>query len=274
MKTDAYQVVTDRILGLLEEGVVPWQKPWNGGESAPRNLVSKREYRGVNVFLLHAMMFESPFWLTFKQAHSLGGHVKKGEKACPVVFWKWLEVDDKNTGARPGETNTKAKRVPMLRCYSVFNVTQCDGLEGKIPVVAWEPREHDTVEAAERILLGMPKAPTVKTGQAAAFYRPADDQVGMPSLERFDTAEDYYSTLFHELTHSTGHVSRLNRKGCSGVEGQWSKFDYGATAAASMAYLMQQQQDAVGLITFNTKVELNLPHSASPSHLRLLFHEM
>src|SRR5882672_11856655 len=80
MKADAYQVITDRIVGLLEQGVVPWQKPWQGGEMMPKNLVSKRDYRGVNVFLLHAMMYESPYWLTYNQAKELGGHVRKGER--------------------------------------------------------------------------------------------------------------------------------------------------------------------------------------------------
>src|SRR5689334_14374973 len=93
MNATAYQVITDRIVSLLEAGTVPWQKPWNGAELTPKNLISKREYRGVNVFLLNAMGYASPFWLTFKQAAELGGYVKKGESACPVVFWKWLDMD-------------------------------------------------------------------------------------------------------------------------------------------------------------------------------------
>ncbi len=97
MKSDVYQVITDRIVGLLEQGVIPWQKPWRGGEQMPRNLISQREYRGVNVFLLHAVMFESPYWLTFNQAKQLGGHVKQGERACPVVFWKRLDAADKDS---------------------------------------------------------------------------------------------------------------------------------------------------------------------------------
>src|SRR6266498_3995423 len=94
MKADAYQVITDRVITLLEQGVIPWQKPWQSGDLMPRNLISKREYRGVNVFLLHAMSYESPFWLTFNQAKELGSTVRRGEKACPVVFWKWLDVEE------------------------------------------------------------------------------------------------------------------------------------------------------------------------------------
>ena len=130
MSGDVYQVVTDRIIALLEKGVVPWQKPWRGGEQMPRNLVSGHEYRGVNVFLLHAMMYQSPFWLTFHQAKELGGHVKKGERACPVVFWKRLEV------SAPDEPDGK-KTVPFLRYYSVFNVAQCEDIPAdKIPGTA------------------------------------------------------------------------------------------------------------------------------------------
>ncbi len=137
-------IVTDRIIGLLEQGVVPWQKPWRGGEMLPRNLVSKREYRSVNVFLLQAVMYESPFWLTFNQAKELGGHVKKGEHACPVAFWKWLEVaaQDQPTGK---------KTVPFLRYYSVFNAAQCEDIpKDKIPVLNSDKREHSPIVEAEQ----------------------------------------------------------------------------------------------------------------------------
>jgi antirestriction protein ArdC len=112
MKVDPYQVITDRMVSLLEQGTIPRQKPWNNGDLMPRNLVSQKAYRGVNVFLLHAMSYSSPHWLTFKQAQAMGGNVKQGERATPVVFWKWLDVEG------------KAERVPFLRYYSVFNVSQ------------------------------------------------------------------------------------------------------------------------------------------------------
>ena len=209
-----YQIITVRIIGLLEQGTVPWQKPWQGSEQAPQNLVSRKAYRGVNVFLLHAMHYTSPFWVTFKQAQELGGNVRKGERACPVVFWKWLDVE------REGEK----ERVPFLRYYSVFNVAQCDGLEEHVPSVPGATREHSPVESAERIVATMPKRPDVRHGLGQAFYSPGADYVGMPAPEQFRSGEDYYSVLFHELTHSTGHESRLARKGVSGTDGQWSAF--------------------------------------------------
>jgi len=218
MKADAYQVITDRIAGLLEKGVVPWQKPWHSGDQMPRNLVSKREYRGVNVFLLHAMMFESPFWLTFNQAKELGGHVKKGERGSPVVFWKWLDV-------AAMEQPTGRKTVPFLRYYSVFNVAQCEEIPpDKIPALSGSKREHCPITEAERIVAAMPKRPEIGHGGGRACYSPSLDRVTMPQPETFRTAQDYYSVLFHELTHATGHESRLNRKGVGSSDGEWSAF--------------------------------------------------
>jgi antirestriction protein ArdC len=164
MKSDVYQVVTDRIVGLLEQGVVPWQELWRGGEMMPRNLVSKMPYRGVNVFLLDAMSYQGPFWLRFNQTKDLGGHVKKGEHACPVVFWKWLEV---SAPERP----TGKKTAPFLRYYSVFNVAQCEGVPAeKIPVLNVNEREHNPIAEAEQIVANMPKKPEIRLGGGRACY--------------------------------------------------------------------------------------------------------
>src|SRR6266487_2079754 len=209
-----YEIITQRIIALLEQGTIPWQKPWRAGEQAPQNLISKKHYRGINVFLLNAMHYSSPFWLTFKQAQELGGNVKRGERACPVVFWKWLDLQNKQTGDK--------ERIPFLRYYSVFNVAQCKGIAA--PVVSEPVREHSPVQTAEKIVAGMPKRPGIKHGLAQAFYSPASDFVGMPAADQFNTGEDYYGVLFHELGHSTGHETRLNRKGFSASDGNWSAF--------------------------------------------------
>src|SRR4030095_16015875 len=163
---------------------------------------------------LHAMMYESPYWLTFNQAKELGGNVRRGEKSCPVVFWKWLDVDE----------NDERKRVPFLRYYSVFNVAPCEGIEAHVPKGEETKREHNPIESGERIVSAMPRRPEIKHGLDRAYYSPAGDYVGMPSPGQFKSGEDYYSVLFHELTHSTGHESRLNRKGVSGSDGLWSAF--------------------------------------------------
>ena len=198
-----YDVITDRILAQLEAGTVPWRKPWNGKAGMPKNLVSGKEYRGINVFLLHSLGYESPYFLTFRQAKKLGGHVSKGEKGCPVVFWKLLEVDRNDDG----EATTR--RVPMLRYYTVFNVAQCEGIDA--PTLDVPERKHEPVQAAQATVEAMPHRPGIVHGYTGAAYSPRTDIVRMPKPGRFESSEAYYKTLFHELTHSTGHSSRLNR---------------------------------------------------------------
>lgn len=222
---NVYEIITSRVLAMLETGVVPWQKPWttaNAGDCLPRNLASGKPYRGVNVFLLHAMSYASPFWLTYRQAEELGGHVRKGEKATPVVFWKWLELESEE---RDEQGKPKSERVPMLRYYSVFNVAQCDGIEAPQPEGSdATKRTHTAIETAEQIVASMPKRPAIAHGGNRACYSPALDRVDMPQAETFDTGEHYYSVLFHELTHATGHESRLKRKSVAGSDGEWSAF--------------------------------------------------
>ena len=219
MNEKVHQVITDRVLALLKQGTVPWHKPWHGGEQMPRNLISRKAYRGVNVFLLHAMAYESPYWLTYKQAQALGGNVRQGEKACPVVFWKWLESEDLD------ERTGTAKQVPMLRYYSAFNVGQCEGIAHHVPALpSGNGNAHQPIPEAEAIVASMPKRPDIRHGQGRAFYSPLGDFVGMPDKRVFETSEGYFDTLFHELTHATGHESRLARKGVSGTDGEWSSF--------------------------------------------------
>lgn len=200
MKNQTYDRITDRITALLEQGTVPWQKPWKARTGLPRNFVSKNPYRGINVFLLLAMMYESPLWLTFRQVSQLGGSVRKGEKACPVVFWKQLSVEDKNSGEQ--------KKKYLLRFYHVFNVNQCDGLK-----IATEPVQESVngIVKPDEIVAAMPQPPLMKHGMTHAYYSPREDCVGVPARERFERSEDYYSTVFHELIHSTGHEKRLKR---------------------------------------------------------------
>jgi antirestriction protein ArdC len=196
---NTYDHITDRIIDLLSQGTVPWHKPWKASTGLPRNLISKRPYRGINVFLLMAMSYESPYWLTFRQAIQLGGSVKKCEKSCPVVFWKQMDVTDKDSG--------EARKIPLLRLYHVFNAAQCDGLQTapaseEIPMAATKPAE---------IVAQMPQPPVIKHGMAKAFYSPAEDCVGMPDQARFESEATYFATLFHELVHASGSEKRLNR---------------------------------------------------------------
>lgn len=210
MKLDIYEAITARILRQLEAGTIPWRKPWTGGPSGhPRNLASKRPYRGVNVFLLACSPFESPYWLTYRQARELGGHVRRGEKSTTVVFWRWLEQEDAETG--------ELHRFPLLRQYAVFNAQQCELPPGTVPSLPSAPtHEFEAINACERIVADMPSPPTILRGGAEALYKPSTDTVRIPEPERFGNGEDFYGTVFHELIHSTGHASRLNRPEVTG----------------------------------------------------------
>jgi antirestriction protein ArdC len=195
-----YDVITDRICALLEKGVVPWRKPWTATDAA--NGVSRKPYRGINWLILNSAGYANPYWLTYRQAQAAGGNVRKGEHGWPCVFWKWLEVEDEKTG--------DPKRIPFLRYYTIFNVEQCEGLDVAQFIPPAAQREHTPIQAAERIAQAMPKRPDVKPSQRAA-YHPLEDYVTMPAPETFRDGESYYAVLFHELTHSTGHESRLGR---------------------------------------------------------------
>lgn len=227
-KRDVYDVITARILELLDQGIVPWRKPWRGGRAGmPKNLVSGKTYRGVNVFLLHCASvadgFDSPYWLTFRQAKARDGSVRKGEHGMPVVFWNWVEREKRD--ATTGETTTE--EIPFLRYYTVFNVEQCEGVEypkadGQVPTLDFEP-----IAACEAAVYGFTDKPVIEhDGHGRAFYRPSDDTVHLPDRGRFDSEHAYYATLFHELTHSTGHESRLNRRP-SAEERHFGSLDYG-----------------------------------------------
>ncbi|HEY2930873.1 MAG TPA: ArdC-like ssDNA-binding domain-containing protein [Acidobacteriota bacterium] len=197
-----YDVITKRIIEKLEQGTIPWQRPWNAAGSMPKNLISKKEYRGINVFLLGCQQYASPYWLTYKQAQDLGGNVRKGEKGSPVVFWKWLKAEDKDT--------QEEKTIPLCRYYTVFNVAQCEGIEA--PATETVTREFTPIQECEQVISGMPNPPRMSSLEALAYYRPSTDTVNMPERVLFKSDEGFYATAFHELAHSTGHESRLNRQ--------------------------------------------------------------
>lgn len=204
-KKDIYSLITERIIEQLETGVVPWHSSVSK-QGMSKNLISKKEYRGINPFVLWTAPFDSRYWLTFKQAQGLDGHVKRGEKGFPVVYWHWRS---------PEEMAKLAAKTPNpAPCYpfysTVFNIEQCEGIAA--PADDTKTFEHSPIEEAERIIAAMPNAPKIEhTHTDRPFYRPSTDMVAVPVARRFETAEDYYSTMFHELAHSTGHESRLNR---------------------------------------------------------------
>ena len=203
----AYQKVTDALIESLQRGVAPWRKPWTG--TVPMNGETHRPYRGINSIVLAASAHKDVRWLTWSGIQRLGGKVRKGEKSRPVVLWRFTEFKDPTTGEI-------TERIPFLKYFSVWNVEQCEGLKLK-PLADLIPTANNSpIAAAETIVANMPQRPDIQHGQQTAFYAPALDQVGMPDRERFAQIERYYSTLFHELAHSTGHKSRLNREEVTG----------------------------------------------------------
>src|SRR6266436_4390091 len=200
-----YEIITNQILAELEKGEVPWRKPWHS--LPPANLITKKAYRGINVFLLWFAGYGSQFWLTFNQAKQLGGNIRKGEHGTKIIFWK---CNTRETESADGEI--EERKSAFLRYYTVFNLQQTEGLKALLRLPPAFP-----IESAEEIVQGMPNPPAFEQDSRAA-YIPSRDAVTMPSRAAFETQAEYYSTLFHELTHSTGHAKRLGREGIEKIQ--------------------------------------------------------
>ena len=200
---DVYQEVTDRITAQLEQGIIPWHKPWIvSGKACAISRSTGKPYSLLNQLILG----RPGEYATFSQIQKEGGRVKKGEKAAQVVFWRWLDVEDE-------EKSGEMKKIPQLKSFAVFHIAQCEGLKPK----------HDTTAAAQTLepdaaadaiisdYLTRSGVKLVHQEGDRAYYRPSTDSVTLPTLAQFKELAEYYSTAFHELTHSTGHSSRLNR---------------------------------------------------------------
>lgn len=220
MQTSEYRkAVMERLIGMLESGTAPWQKPWDAGIAAmnrPHNF-NGRPYHGVNALMLWCTAidkgYEDPRWLTFKQVNKLGGHVNKGEKAQIVEYWQWEnEVENPETG----EKEKVPLEHPKVYRAAVFNADQCTGL----PKLRRQAQKWSPVERAENIIAAN-GVPVTHNTDGSAFYSPGGDFICLPPRESFATVDAYYSTLLHEVGHSTGHPTRLNREfgGQFGSEG-------------------------------------------------------
>ncbi len=221
VKRDLYQEVTDKMITLLEKGVTPWRCTWNKYGLA-RNYASGHIYRGINAFLMNLTPHPIPYFMSFKQAKSKGGKIRKGAKSEMVFFYKPLFKDKDDNFIKADEAvNLKGRGeevriIPMLRFYRVFNIEDIEGIEIDIPEV--ELKEHERIEKCEAIIKDMPNPPKFVFENAnQAYYAPGEDKINMPAIGQFETAEEYYCTLFHESTHSTGHPIRLNREGITAL---------------------------------------------------------
>ena len=212
MARDIYAKITDAVMAELDKGTVPWRKPWtySAGEYGQRNLQSKRPYRGINQFLCEMRAsvegWSDPYWTTYKAAKKAGGMVRKGSKGQLVTFWKRIEVKDKETGRRGPYSCCAITRFSMWRSVKAS--------QSRVDAEPEEDRpEIEPIEVAEQTMAGMVDGPSIGHGGGAAFYMPATDHVQLPERDSFRSADAYYHTAFHELAHSTGHVSRLDRPG-------------------------------------------------------------
>lgn len=199
---NVYEMVTERIIKQLEQGTIPWQKPWTGVRSGAFNRVSKKSYSLIN----QAILEKPGEYATFKQWKDLGGHIKKGAKAEMVVFWKIIDVEEKND---KGEI--EKKKLPLLRYYNVFHISQVEGVE---PLKEKLNTEIEPIEEADRIIKEYVDREHITFKECIsdkAFYRPMTDTVVVPLKEQFKNTNSFYQVAFHEITHSTGAQKRLDR---------------------------------------------------------------
>lgn len=227
-KRDLYQELTDRILAKIAEGVAPWRRPWSSAKTSPaKNMATGHVYTGINFFILNFLSpYEVPYFASFKQVQRLKGKIRKGAKSERVYFYTKYYKD--GNGKRISEAKAEkmggtVECVQFLRYYNVFNVEDIEGIDWELPQVQLTP--HQRLANCEAICANYPGGPEVveEVGHEA-FYNPARDVVNMPILERFDSPESYYVTLFHELAHSTGHAKRLGREGVTGDRAKWTAY--------------------------------------------------
>jgi antirestriction protein ArdC len=209
-RISVYEQVTDRIVAFIEsKKELPWRMPWAviDSELAPSNYLSKKPYKGINMLLTGMRGYTCPYWVTYRQAINLKGRVKKDEKGTPVVYWSTFE---KSTEDIDETKETSSRRIGFYKAYTVFNLEQCEGIEWTNPIPL-KDKEFNPIELAEKTIGKMPKRPHIRYGGIVSAYSPIEDAIRMPLKQTFISEELYYSTLLHELAHSTGHDCRLGR---------------------------------------------------------------
>lgn len=211
MSIDVYQMVTDRIITMLEHGDIPWDRPWTGAGRYAIKRASGKPYSLINQMLLG----NPGEYLSFNECKKLGGNIKKGAKAKIVVFWKMLDYPEKDSSGKPVMTSSgavKVRTIPFLKYMNVFHIDDCEGIEPKHYNETL--RDFNPIDKAEEVIAGYVQRSGITlehAKQGRAYYSPEADKVVLPIKEQFTSEAGYYGTAFHELTHSTGHSSRLDR---------------------------------------------------------------
>jgi antirestriction protein ArdC len=214
-RASLYSEITDKIIAELEAGRVPWVQPWgtaaNASLAMPRNAATKRRYSGINVLILWGAVIEGGFagqsWLTFRQAHSLGGHVRKGECGTTVVYADRFTPEDERR--RAAETGEEAGAIPFLKRFTVFNTDQCERLPEEISAAIVPPLPGQIEPQAEALIAAT--GADFRIGGPRAYYNASSDFVQVPPPAAYFEPINWHRTAFHELGHWTGHASRLNR---------------------------------------------------------------
>lgn len=212
---DVYLKVTERIISLLEKGVIPWRKTWNTYGLA-KNYTTGHVYTGINMILMNNTEHPIPYFMTFNQVKAKNGKIKKGAKAEFVVYFNVVFKDDQNQTVEREEAEKlqkKGKEIKVqryLKYFNVFNIGDVEGIEFEFPEIKFQ--QNEKIDKCERIIQNMPNRPEIIAEDAnRAYYNPVHDYVNLPAIEQFESAEHFYATFFHELAHSTGHESRLAR---------------------------------------------------------------
>jgi antirestriction protein ArdC len=215
-RANLYTEITDKIVAELEAGRVPWVQPWgtagaNAPLAMPRNAATQRRYSGINVLILWGAVIEGGFvgqsWLTFRQALSLGGHVRKGERGTTVVYADRFTPEDERR--RAAETGEEAGAIPFLKRFTVFNTDQCEGLPDDIAAAVIPPPPGQIEPQAEALIAAT--GADFRIGGPHAYYNSSGDFVQVPPPAAYFEPINWHRTAFHELGHWTGHASRLNR---------------------------------------------------------------
>ena len=247
-KTSVYDVVTDQIIALLEQGQIPWRKSWS---SVPaQNYASKTIYRGINSLLLNSLGYAKPYFLTFRQAKALGGSISKGAKSFIVTYWlkayydsaTRAELTEEEARLRPSsEVTTKS----MLRYYRVFHYSDVKGVDFKIAEnLPLHLPERRMLEHGWHLYQYMPNPPELRSQVQQAYYHPVKDYVNMPDINSFDSVKSYLHVFYHELVHSTGHSSRLAREAITEPQ-PYGSFFYSKeelVAELGSAFLVQERK--------------------------------
>lgn len=223
--SNVYEIITNRIVEEMSKGIIPWQRPWHGLNDLAISYETRKPYS-----LLNQLILDRPGeWLTFNQVKALGGSIKKGAKAGMVTFYKVspIKVEETVTNEEGEEiTREKTKMSFILRYYNIFHIEDCDGIQSKMGDAPMEKNEP-IYEAEKAIGEYLDRESSLRfqcRKSNRAYYSPSEDTVVVPLLEQFNTPEQYYSTVFHEMVHSTGHTSRLDRK--SGMKSFFGNEEY------------------------------------------------